>query len=265
MTLWRSAREGAPVVLLDDFSPSSAAEGLRRSRFASFVPTMLRRVVDRGERFAGLRGVLVGGGPAPVGLIEEALDAGIPALQTYGSTETSSQVATVAPGEERERLGTSGRPLDGVDVRIVGESGAPVPAGDTGRIEVRGAVVAPGYLGEPEWPAGSWLTMPDVGVLDDDGYLIVRGRADRIVITGGENVDPAEVEQVLMGCDDVVDARVSGEPDPEWGSVLVAEVFLDRGHLSQVQECARRRLPGFKVPKVWRVTGPIERGWKAGG
>ncbi|NQV06698.1 AMP-binding protein, partial [bacterium] len=121
MTLWRSAREAAPVVLLGRFSPWTASEALHSVRFASLVPTMLRRVADRGDHFDGLRGVLIGGGPATPGLLQEAIDLGIPALQTYGSTETSSQVTAVAPDDALSLLDTAGRPLSVVALRITGD------------------------------------------------------------------------------------------------------------------------------------------------
>ncbi|MDP8959701.1 MAG: AMP-binding protein, partial [Actinomycetota bacterium] len=187
--LWRSAREGGAVVLEPRFDASRVAGLLTQGEasLASVVPTMLHRLLEtHGGPFPEVRAVLVGGGPAPPGLLERALDAGLPVLPTYGMTETASQVVTMPPGETGVRPGSSGRPLPGVELRILGEDDLPVPAGLVGTIEVRGPMVSPGYLGEPPRPRGSWFRSNDLGYLDGDGYLTVTGRVDDVVITGGE-------------------------------------------------------------------------------
>jgi len=260
--LWRSAREGAAVVLERFFDAGTAGRTLAggRATLASLVPTMLRRMLDAGpKRYEGVRGVLVGGGPVPGVLLERALDAGLPVLQTYGMTETASQVTTVAPGAERDDLGTAGRPLDGVEVRVVGDDGTLRGTGEAGRIEVRGPVVAPGYLGDVERGPGEWFRTGDLGFLDAAGRLTVLGRADDVVITGGENVHPARVEAVLRGFPGVVDVLVYGEDDPEWGRVVAADIVLNRDLLEEVQARARVALPGFMVPKRWRSVARIDR------
>jgi O-succinylbenzoic acid--CoA ligase len=207
-------------------------------------------------------------------LVERALGEGMPALQTYGMTETVGQVATVGPDDVTEALGSAGRPLDGVEVRVVDADGTSLPAGSEGRIEVRGPVVTPGAWGDEERDPSAWLRTRDLGSLDDAGRtrdlgslddagnLTVWGRADEVIVTGGENVHPARVEGVLRRIDSVVDVRVYGEPDDEWGRVVVADIVLDRGHLQGVQAEARRVLPGFMVPKRWRRVDRIDRGWK---
>ncbi|NIR39003.1 MAG: 2-succinylbenzoate--CoA ligase, partial [Actinobacteria bacterium] len=111
--------------------------------------------------------------------------------------------------------GTTGQPLPGAEVRVV-DSGAPV-VGAPGRIEVRGPMVSPGYVGEPERAESDWLTTGDLGIMGRDGRLIVLGRADRVIVTGGENVHPAEVERILESHDAIAAAAVSSEPDDEWG------------------------------------------------
>jgi O-succinylbenzoic acid--CoA ligase len=260
--LWRSARERAAVVLEPGFDARTAAHILAEGRatFASLVPTMLRRVLDAGPaRFEGARAVLVGGGPVEAALLERALDAGLPVLQTYGMTETVGQVATVAPAAARADLGTAGRPLGGVEIRIVDADGATLGPESAGRIEVQGPVVSPGYLGEPERDPGEWFRTGDLGSLDSAGRLILLGRADDMIVTGGENVHPAQVEDVLRGIDGVVDVLVYGEDDAEWGRVVAADVVLDRDLLGSVQAAARAALPGHMVPKRWRSVGRIER------
>lgn len=241
--LWRQAEQGAPVLFEPTFDPSRAAGLLEGAAFASVVPTMLRRLLAAGAVGSKtLRGVLVGGGPADRHLLERAMDAGIPALQTYGMTETTSQVATVAPGEEQIDLGTSGRPIDGAAVRI----------GEDGRVEVRGPMVSPGYLGEQTREPGTWLRTGDLGEIDDRGRLVVLGRADAVIVTGGEKVHPTAVESALRMVPGVVDARVTGAADPEWGSRVVADVVLDGVTVEEVAAAARRLMPPSAVPKEWR-------------
>jgi O-succinylbenzoic acid--CoA ligase len=251
--LWRCAREGAPVVLEERFDPDRVAGllGSGEVRYASLVPTQLRRVLDaRSGPFEGVAAVLVGGGPAGPGLLERALDAGLPVLATYGATETCSQVATVAPGEAREALGTVGRPLDGFEVRIGGE----------GRIEVRGPAVATSALGEPDRDPQDWVRLGDVGGFDAGGRLRVLGRADRVIVTGGVNVHPEAVEAVLTRHPYVADVLVRGEPDPEWGSAVVADVVASPGFdEDEAASWARERLSGPEVPKRWRRVEEIDR------
>jgi O-succinylbenzoic acid--CoA ligase len=212
-----------------------------------------------------VRAVLVGGGPADPDLLRRAAAAGLPALQTYGMTETASQVATVDPAAISTEAGTAGRPLDGIEVRIVDERGRPLPRGTTGQIEVRGAVVSPGALGEQERPPGRWLATGDLGSLDRDCRLTVAGRADDLIVTGGENVSPVAVEAALRLHPGVRDVRVRGEDDPEWGRAIVADVVLDGGcSVEEVGRFARGRLAGFQVPKRWNVVAAIERTWKEG-
>jgi len=252
--LWRCAEQGAPVVLEERFDATRVAGLLADGevRFASLVPTMLRRMLEAHPGpYEGVSGVLVGGGPADPVLLEQALDAGLPVLTTYGSTETCSQVATVAPGEEREALGTVGSPLDGFEVRI----------GTIGRIEVRGPAVSTSDVDGTPRP-GEWLAMGDIGRIDEGGRLVIEGRADRVIVTGGVNVHPDAVEAVLGGHPGLADVHVRGESDPEWGTAVVAEVVVAEGagfDEGAVAEWARVRLAGHQVPKRWRVVDHIER------
>jgi O-succinylbenzoic acid--CoA ligase len=253
------------VVLEESFGAERAA-GLLASggiAFASMVPTMLRRLLEAHPGpFPGVRAVLVGGGPSDPALLAAARRAGLPALQTYGMTETASQAATEAPGEAGRRPGSAGRPLEGFEVRAVDGEGRPLPPGEEGRLEVRGPAVSPGYLGETQRPSGAWFRTGDTGWLDGDGYLFVAGRADAVIVTGGENVHPEEVEAVLRECPGVGDARVFGEPDPEWGRRVVAEVApagsggLDPSHL---EAFARAHLGPHQVPKRWEVVAEVGR------
>jgi len=187
--------------------------------------------------------VLVGGGPCPVDLLAEARARGWPVLQTYGLTEVTSQVATERPAEADGA--TAGPPLDGTKLRVVG-----------GEIQVRGPTVMRGYAGDPAataraFTADGWLRTGDLGALDARGRLTVFSRRTDLVVTGGENVYPAEVEAALLAHPDVEDAAVCGIPDAEWGQSVAAAVQLRRAvDAAELVRHCRGRLAGFKVPRV---------------
>ena len=220
--LHRSAIYGTTAVVHDGFEPGAVADALREVSLVSLVATMLRRLEL--EEWPRLRAALVGGGPVPADLVDWARGSGFPLLTTYGMTETASQVVT------------GGRPLLGVELDIAAD----------GEILVRGPMVASGAL-----DADGWLHTRDSGHIDDDGALHVHGRLDDTIVTGGENVAAAEVEDALTSHPVVADAAVTARPDPEWGQAVVAHVVLtapvDDGEL--LAHC-RERLAAFKVPKA---------------
>jgi O-succinylbenzoic acid--CoA ligase len=240
----RQIFSGGSVTLLPEFDPAAFTRAMRgRVSMVSVVPTMLRRIIGLGP-FHDLRAVLVGGGPIPDGLLEEAEATGLPVLPTYGMTETFGQVATLKPGSIVER---KSHPLPGIRLRIEPD----------GRIAIRGEQVSPGYVGQPD-RADPWLVTSDLGTLDADGALRVLGRADTVIVTGGENVDPARVEEVIRGHAGVDEVVVVGVPDEEWGEVLVA-VYSGGAPVTELRDWVTARLPGFMVPKRWRVADEIPR------
>jgi O-succinylbenzoic acid--CoA ligase len=238
--LTRSAAYGTAAVIHDGFEEQQVAEALegREVTLVSLVPTMLRRLAATGlQRAPALRAALLGGGPVPGDLLEWAAERGLPVLQTYGMTETCSQIATLGAAEAARMNGSAGRPLPGVELSI--------SAG--GEILIRGPMVARGALDA----ADGWLHSGDRGRLDDRGYLWVEGRLKDVIVTGGENVACAEVEQVLEEHPAVAEAAAVGVPDPEWGEIVTAFVVpggeaLDEREL--VAHC-RERLAGYKVPR----------------
>jgi o-succinylbenzoate---CoA ligase len=248
--LWRQAEQGAAVVLEERFDERRVAASLGTVSFASLVPTMLRRVLEARPESGAT--VLVGGAPVSPESIRRSLDAGILALQTYGMTETTSQVCTVSPERVDEEMGTVGRPIAGAEVRVVVDD-APV-VGSPGRIEVRGPMVA-AAAGDDERSRG-WFTTGDLGQLDRDGRLTVIGRADAVIVTGGENVHPATVERVLETHPGVRAVRVIGEPDERWGERVVALVSGDV-EPDEVRRWAAARLPRAEVPKEVRVIDDV--------
>ena len=241
--LYRIAVELEPF----DEATVSAAVAERRVTIVSLVPTMLTRLLDAGAPLELLRCALIGGGPLPQPLLERALEAGVPVAPTYGLTECASQVATMSPGEARERPGSAGPPILTTELRI----------DDAGVICVRGPSVAPGEADED-----GWLRTSDLGRLDEEGYLYVLGRADDTIVSGGENVAPAEVEQALLAHPAVADAAVHGRADREWQEAVVATVVIADG--SQVSEeelrsFCRDLIAPHKVPKTISFTRELPR------
>ena len=155
-------------------------------------------------------------------------------MQTYGLTEAASQVTTLAPADAERKLGSAGKPLLGTEILLAGTNG-PVPPDEVGEILVRGPTVSPGYL-DPADNArrqDGWLRTGDLGRLDAEGFLYVMGRHDDMIITGGENVYPAEVEAVLQAHPAVAEACVFGVPDARWGEAVAASVRLRLGSTAE--------------------------------
>jgi O-succinylbenzoic acid--CoA ligase len=244
--LIRSAIYGTTVVLHERFDTQAALEAIDRDgvTLVSLVPTTLERLLDAGLRAPNpLRIALIGGGSLPPALAARAQEAGIPVAQTYGMTETCSQVATSLPGEPE----TAGRALVGTQVRIA--AGAEEHAGEpgVGEILVAGPAVAPGAAADD-----GWLHTGDLGRLDAQGRLVVTGRKADTIVTGGENVAPAEVEAALLAHPAVADAGVYGRPDPEWGEAVIATVVLYEGSIAEAEELRAHvaaQLARYKVPK----------------
>jgi O-succinylbenzoic acid--CoA ligase len=250
---------GNAVVVLESFDPERVNAAIDEGGVTtiSVVANMLRRMLDaRGDAPypVTLRTVLLGGGPAPRELLEECAARRLPVLQTYGLTEAASQVATLAPGDALRKLGSAGRPLPGTSIRIETEGRACEPS-EPGEILVRGPTVSPGYWRRPDETAATfgdgWLRTGDYGYLDDDGYLYVLDRRDDLIVSGGENVYPAEVESVLQSHPHVAEAAVYGVADARWGAVPIAAVVLRDGAASEAGELiawCRARLARYKAP-----------------
>ncbi|MGP0053164.1 MAG: class I adenylate-forming enzyme family protein [Solirubrobacteraceae bacterium] len=238
----RSAIYATTVILHERFDTTAALaalmDGDQRVTLVSLVPTMLSRLLDAGLREPPtLRRALLGGGPIAPALLDRARERGVDIAPSYGMTEACSQIAT------------DGYPLLGTELAIDAE---------LGEILVRGATVAAGALS-----ADGWLHTGDLGRLDAAGRVVITGRGADTIVTGGENVAPAEVESVLLQHPAVADAAVFGRPDPEWGEAVVARVVLgDRASATPEQlrrHCAQRLAP-FKVPKRFELVAELPRG-----
>ncbi len=236
------------AVVLERFEATAVARLITEERItlASLVGTTLARLLDAGAELDRLRCVLLGGGPAAPSTVERALAAAVPIAPTYGLTEAASQVTTLPPGEAARRPGSSGTPILPTEVRI-----------EDGVIEVRGATVAPAARG----PEG-WLRTGDLGRIDEDGHLHVLGRADDVIVTGGENVSPEQVEQALLAHPGVADAAAIGVDDPDWQRAVVAVVVPADGATPGEEELrgfCRQRLAPHQVPKRIRFARELPR------
>jgi len=244
----RSVIYGTTAVVHDGFDVDRVAESVARDGITvvSLVATMLTRLLEAGADLSGPRALLIGGGPVPEDALEEALGRGATVVQTYGLTETCSQVTTLAPADARRKLGSAGRPLLSAHLRI-----------QDGEILVQGPTVAPGRA-----DADGWLHTGDLGRIDEEGFLYVEDRMDDLIVTGGENVVPAEVEKVLLRHPEVADAAVVGREDPEWQQAVTAIVVLRDGSEVSPDELRRHcaeSLAGYKVPKRVELAAALPR------
>ncbi len=266
--LLRSALYATTVLLHERFDPVRVATALEEDEvgLVSLVPTMLQRVLDAGglaERPESLRVILLGGGPIPEELVARCRERALPIAATYGLTEAASQVATASPGDTSRNAVTA---LPRTQIRIVDEAGRICDDGEPGEILVRGPQVMAGYLDRPEESArvlaGGWLRTGDIGALDRVGGLSVFDRRTDLIVSGGENIYPAEVESVLLAHLDVEDAGVIGRGDPEWGQAVHAVVVRRAGsELDEkiLLEWARERLAGFKLPRSLEFASELPR------
>ena len=265
----RSTQYGTTVVTQPEFTAKGTIATLESqdATLVSLVPTMVKRMLDRGwEPSEKLRVALVGGAPTPPALVEDALDAGVPLYPTFGTTETSSQVATATPAQSARHPGIVGHPLFEVDVTVVDDDGVSLPAGETGRIRVCGPTVSAGYLddrnGAGTFENGCVLT-GDRGVLDHEGLLWITGReADRIV-TGGETVDSNVVRSVLTGLPAVESAFVVGVTDEEWGERVGAIVVPSDPDappsVASIDDHCRDRLATHERPRTVAIVDTLPR------
>jgi acyl-CoA synthetase (AMP-forming)/AMP-acid ligase II len=243
---------------------------------AMLVPTMLKRVIDEPDfgkyDLSSLRVITYGAAPMPFEVIKKAIEVfpGVMFINAFGQTETASTITTLGPddhvitGTEEEkakklkRLQSSiGRPMDDVEIKIVDGDLKEVPTGEVGEILARGPRVMSGYWKDAEKTAKAltpdgWLRTSDKGYVDDEGYIYLAGRGDDMIIRGGENISPEEVENVLYAHPSIEEAAVIGVPDPDWGQEPKAIVVLKKGRTApadEIMEFCRQRLSSFKRPR----------------
>jgi acyl-CoA synthetase (AMP-forming)/AMP-acid ligase II len=263
---------GRRVVYLEQFDAGAWVDAVRREGItnAMVVPTMLARICDAleagGEELPTLRALSYGGARTPATVLERAMRLlpGAAFTNAYGLTETSSTIAVLGPDDHRAardgdpvataRLGSAGQVLPGVEVQVRDPLGEPLPVGEPGEIWVRGEQVSGEYAGrEAPLDAAGWFPTRDRGRLDADGYLFIEGRSDDTIIRGGENIAPAEIEEVLLQHPGIAQCAVVGVPDDEWGQRIAAVVVPRPGvtlDAAEVQDFARRSLRGSKTPEI---------------
>lgn len=265
--VYRSALYGTRFTLLPRFDPAHVAERMMRGEItlASLVPTMLYRLLEHlPSAPPRLRMILLGGAAPSAELLKRAHALGLPVATTYGLTEAASQVATALPDLARRKPGTVGKPLDGTEVRIVDADDQLLFAYAEGEICVRGGTLMQGYLNDLDATGralrGGWLHTGDIGYLDDEGDLFVLVRRSDLIVSGGENIYPAEVEAALKTHPDVAEALVVGLPDAEWGQIVGALVTLHAGTSLTEAELlthVQGQLARYKQPRRLRIVDAL--------
>lgn len=278
---------GRRLVLMRQFDAEQWLETVQRERIthAFLVPTMVKQLVDH-ARFgdydlSSLENLSYGGATMPFPVIRRAIEAfprGVGFVNAFGQTETTSTLTVLGPDDHRldgppqelernlKRLVSIGRPLPDVEVRVVDDDHADLPAGEVGEIWVRTPRVMKGYSSKEGTSSplqqDGWLPTRDMGWIDADGYIFLAGRKDDMIIRGGENIAPAEVEAVLYAHPAVEEAAVIGVPDVEWGQKVAAVLAPRAGATldpAEVIEFCRQRLASFKKPEVVRVLDALPK------
>ncbi|USK54176.1 o-succinylbenzoate--CoA ligase [Cytobacillus solani] len=267
--LIRSIVYGMRMVIQDTFNEKEVIKAIQNEKVTimSVVSTMLIRIeAELGDNKLPeeFRCMLLGGGPASKTLLENCMVKGIPVFQTYGMTETASQIVTLSPEYSLSKLGSAGKPLFPSQLKIMDPNGEEARGKTAGEIIVKGPNVTIGYLNREEESSekivNGWFSTGDIGYLDEDGFLYVLDRRSDLIISGGENVYPAEVEGVLTSHPDIVDAGVIGVEDENWGEVPIAflttKTEIDKDKISAF---CLQKLAKYKVPKQFYIIDQIPR------
>jgi O-succinylbenzoic acid--CoA ligase len=266
--LIRSVIYGMGIILLERFDANKMNEAIIQDKvtIVSVVTTMLQQMLEKLDKQQypdSFRCMLAGGGPVPKSLLEECQTRQIPVYQTYGMTETASQVVTLTPEHSMKKLGSAGKPLFSCQIKIV-KDGKECLANEEGEILVKGPNITKGYWKRTEATAEAiqdgWLHTGDQGYKDNDGFLFVLDRRSDLIISGGENVYPAEIEAILLSHPKIKDAGVVGVEDEKWGQTPYAFVVLYQ-ELSKVElvEYCKERLAAYKVPKDFNIMKELPR------
>jgi acyl-CoA synthetase (AMP-forming)/AMP-acid ligase II len=265
--IW-TLQHGATGIVAREFDPHAVIDLILQHRInkVMMVPTAMqiaaRHPSARGADFSFLKSIYYGGAPLPQALLAECVAVfGCSFVQMYGMTETAGTIVALAPEDHDpvrgSRTRSVGRALEGVELKIIDAGGATLPPGSTGEIVTRSSANMSGYFGMPEASAETldaegWLRTGDAGYLDVDGYLYLQDRVKDMIISGGENIYPAEVENAIFGHPSVAEVAVIGVPDDKWGeavrAVIVPAPGADRND-ADVIAWAAARIARYKVPK----------------
>jgi fatty-acyl-CoA synthase len=263
---------GGCAVLVRRFDPAETLRVIEEQRVNSFfaVPTMLDAMArDPGFRsrdLSSLRTIGAAGAAVPLPTLRTWLDRGVTMQQAYGMTEAAPGCTVLDSADAERKVGSAGRPVFFTDVRVVRPDGSEADVDEVGEVVVQGPNVMAGYWDDPVQTAAvlvdGWYHTGDAGSLDAEGFLYVRDRYKDMIISGGENVYPAEVESALLELDGVDEAAVIGVPDPTWGEVGLALLVPSPGtdlDPEAVRTALRERLAGFKVPRHVRVVDALPK------
>ena len=264
--LMRSLIYGMGVQLHSKFDAEICAHELSTGTVThmSVVAVMLERILYQLETekmnvSKNFKVMLAGGGPVPVSYIEEAEKFGISVLQTYGMTETSSQTTTLQPADAKRKIGSSGKPLFLYQIKIAEDAAV----GEKGEIQIRGPQVTSGYIGkyaDRKVQSDGWFSTGDIGFVDEEGFLFIVDRRSDLIVSGGENIYPAEIEKILVGHAAVREAGVCGLADVKWGEVPVAFVVLNKAvEMDILMDFLKLQLAGYKIPKFIQEVDALPR------
>ncbi|GAA1964795.1 long-chain fatty acid--CoA ligase [Amycolatopsis minnesotensis] len=264
--------KGGTVILHSAFDAGAALEAIERDRVTLMfgVPAMFDAIAAHARwpeaDLSSVRALLCGGAPVPIGTIRRYLDRGLSFVQGYGMTETSPGALVLDRAHAQAKIGSAGVPSFFTDVRVVSPDGERAPAGAHGEVIVSGPNVMRGYWGKPAETTAvlrdGWFHSGDIATVDDDGYFHIVDRLKDMIISGGENVSPAEVEHELSAFPGVESCAVIGVPDEKWGEVGKAVVVAGAGAEIGEEELLaflRRRLAGYKVPRSVRFVDALPR------
>jgi fatty-acyl-CoA synthase len=261
---------GGCAVVVRRFDPAETLAVIEEQRVNSFfaVPTMLDAMAREPgfptRDLSALRTIGAAGAPLPLPTLRTWLDRGVTMQQAYGMTETSPGATVLDSADAERKVGSAGKPVFFTDVRVLRPDGSQADPGEVGEIVIQGPNVMAGYWNEPEQAAirDGWYHSGDAGSVDDEGFLYVRDRYKDMIISGGENVYPAEVESALLELPEVLEAAVIGVPDPRWGEVGLAVVVPVSGTVPDPEALRiglRARLAAFKVPTYVELADELPR------
>lgn len=265
-TMLKSVIYGMPIYVLEKFEVEKVHNAImdRKVTIVSVVTVMVQRLIKRlgNHHYPNdFRCMLLGGGPAPKSLLEQAKLKNIPVFQSYGMTETSSQIVTLTPEDALKKIGSAGKPLFPAQLKIAHNENNP---NQIGEIIVKGPMVTKGYYKRAETNKvvfeNNWLHTGDMGYLDDQGYLYVVDRRNDLIISGGENIYPSEIENVLVQIEGIEEAGVKGSPNEEWGMVPIAFIVCSRPiSENEIAAHLEKYLAKYKRPKEIHVVNELPR------